>query len=84
MADITQVALTQFRMISGESVAEELVQEASDYFAGSESPVDPNTYRTWFLQVQANLGEQAGLIRLARKWQQRLVKTGKTPWRFTT
>lgn len=73
VADIKRVALTQFKMICGESIEAALLEEASDYFAQSESPIDPETFRTWFLQVQANLDQQDELVRLAKEWQLRLA-----------
>jgi AraC family transcriptional regulator of arabinose operon len=73
MADIKRVALTQFRMISGEPIDQQDIREAGEYFANSESPIDLKTFRTWFLQVQANLDNQVDLLRLAREWQLRLA-----------
>ncbi|MCX2982755.1 arabinose operon transcriptional regulator AraC [Halieaceae bacterium IMCC14734] len=73
MIDIKRVALTQFKMISGASIAEQEISEASEYFAKSESPLDSKTFKTLFLRVQANLEHQTDLLRLAREWQLRLA-----------
>ena len=73
MADIKRIALTQFKMISGEPIEEQEIREASEYFASSESPLDSKTFRTLFLQVQSNLEHQVDLLRLAREWQLRLA-----------
>lgn len=73
MSDIRNVALALLRMINGEPVEEALIQEASDYFANSESPVDPATFRRFFAQIQQQPTDQEALPPLAARWKQRLA-----------
>lgn len=73
MADIRKVALALFRMINNEAVEEALIQEASDYFAHSESPVDPDTFRRFFTHIRKHLSDQEALLPLAERWRSNLA-----------
>ncbi len=73
MADIRNVAMVLYQAISGAAVDEKLVQEATEYFANTESPVDPDTFRRLFAHIRTHLSDQQELTSLAKRWQARLA-----------
>ncbi|MFT5576388.1 MAG: AraC family transcriptional regulator of arabinose operon [Bermanella sp.] len=73
MTDIRNVALALFKMIDSQPVEESLIQEAADYFASSESPVDPDTFRRFFAHIRKHLTEQEALPPLAARWKAQLA-----------
>jgi AraC family transcriptional regulator of arabinose operon len=77
MADIRNVALALFKMINSEPVEEFLMQEAAEYSAHSESPVDPDTFRRFFAHIRKHLADQEALPPLAARWKDRLAGRSK-------
>jgi AraC family transcriptional regulator of arabinose operon len=72
MTDIRNVALALFKMINSEPVDETLIQEAAEYFANSESPVDPDTFRRFFAHIRKHLADQEALLLVAARWKGQL------------